>query len=330
MTQWPCVSLPGASLRDRTTIRVGGPVEWLLEPADPEQLREAVVCARENGVPFRILGGGANVVVDDVGLAGAVISTERLNRVFRPTEFAGGEEEAFDEDLPSGRMAPPDPSMDPRLVAWAGLPLPKLCRAARDLGYSGLEKMAGVPGQLGGGIAMNAGGKDPDGTLWQMSDVVERIRVIDAGGEFRDLDADEWTPSYRDGALGNAIVAAAVLRFEPRPKLQVIEDSKEYLRRKNAVQPVTERSAGCVWKNPDPEVSGGKTAGLLVDEAGLKGASEGDAIISERHGNFLVNRGAASAADVFRLIERVEAEVRERSGVILEREVKLWRAESQR
>ena len=92
-------------------------------------------------------------------------------------------------------MAPPDPADDPRLVAWAGVPLPKLCRAARDLGYSGLEKMAGVPGQLGGGIAMNAGGKDPDGTLWQMSDVVERIRLVGSDGEFRTSTRRSGRPS---------------------------------------------------------------------------------------------------------------------------------------
>jgi len=323
--QWPCASLRGADLRARTTIRVGGPVEWLLEPADPEQLREALSAARERGMAVRVLGGGANLVVDDAGLPGVVIATERLSRIFRPTEFAGGEDEGLAGDLPSGRMAQPDPAEDPRLVVWAGAPLPKLCRAARDLGYSGLEKMSGVPGQVGGGIAMNAGGKDPDGTLWQMSDVVERIRVVTQDGDFRDVDRAEWEPVYRDGRLGADVVAAAVLRFEPRPRAEVTEASKEYLRRKNAVQPVSEKSAGCVWKNPDPEVSGGMTAGQLVQDVGARGRRRGDALISERHGNFLLNAGAASAADVFALIEEVEAMVAEARGVALEREVKLWR-----
>ena len=321
--QWPCASLPGADLKERTTLRVGGPVGWLLEPADPEQLREAIVVARDRGVPTRILGGGANVVVDDVGLEGVVISTERLNRIFRPGDLSA--EETLDETLPSARVAPPDPAEDPRLVVWGGVPLPKLCRAARDLGYSGLEKMAGVPGHVGGGIAMNAGGKDPDGSLWQMSDVVERIRVVNPAGEMEDITRDRWAPEYRDGKLGDAIVAGAVLRFEPRSKAEVYEASKEYLRRKNAVQPVTERSAGCVFKNPDPERSGGRTAGLLVDEAGGKGRQRGDAMISERHGNFLINRGGASAADVFGLIHEIQDLVAERFGVELECEVKLWR-----
>lgn len=323
--RWPCASLAGADLAARTTLRVGGPVEWLLEPAHPEELRDAVVAARDAGFEPRILGGGANLVIDDRGLPGVVIATDRMNRVFRPMAAADDGAAALDEVLPSARMAPPPPAEDPRLVAWAGVPLPKLCRAARDLGFSGLEKMSGVPGQLGGGVAMNAGGKDPGGGLWQMSDVVELLRVVGLDGEFRDVPASEWAPEYRDGRLEGAVVAGAVLRFEPRPRLQVVEDSKEYLRRKNAVQPVTEWSAGCVFKNPDPEVSGGRTAGQLVDEAGGKGRRRGGAVISERHGNFLVNRGGASAADVFGLIEEIRALVAERSGVVLEHEVKLWR-----
>ena len=124
--------------------------------------------------------------------------------------------------------------------------------------------------------------------------------------------------------------AGAVLRFEPRSKMEVAEASREYLRRKNAVQPVTERSAGCVFKNPDPERSGGKTAGLLVDEAGGKGRRRGDATISDRHGNFLINQGAATAADVFGLIEEIQDLVAQRTGLELECEVKLWRGNGER
>lgn len=327
--QWPCASLPNADLKDRTTLRVGGPVEWLLEPATPEELRQAIVRARERGFEPRILGGGANLIIDDAGLAGVVITTDRMNRVFRPVEGPPAEDgpgpRVLDEPLPSSQMVQPDPALDPRLVGWGGLPLPKLCRTARDLGYSGLEKMAGVPGQLGGGIAMNAGGKDASGTLWQMSDVVELIRVVGEDGEFHDVERADWSPRYRDGRLGGQVVAAAVLRFEPRPRAEVIESSKAYLRRKNAVQPVTEWSAGCVFKNPDPEESGGRTAGQLVDAAGGKGLRRGDAAISDRHGNFLVNRGNARAVDVFELIEHVEQLVADDFGIALEREVRIWR-----
>ena len=316
---WPCASVADAPLRDRTTLRVGGTVEWLLEPADPEELRAALSAVRERGLALRVLGGGANVVIDDGQLPGVVVTTDRMRRIFRPSQLS--EPEApLDASMPSGQVAPDDVSADPRLVCWAGATLPGLCRAARDLGLSGLEKMAGVPGHVGGGIAMNAGGKG-----WQMWDVVEVVRVVDEAGEFRDITREEWSPSYRDAHLGDLIVASTVLRFEPRPRLEVQEATREYLRAKNAVQPVSERSAGCIFKNPDPELSGGRTAGQLVDEVGGKGRRIGDALISERHGNFLINAGNASARDVFTLIEETRARVLDRSGVDLEPEVKLWR-----
>lgn len=317
-TSWPCASVAEAPLAGRTTIRVGGRAEWLLEPATPDELRAALVAARERELPVRILGGGANVVIDDGVLPGVVVTTDRMRRVFRPSQLAGPD--PLDADVPTGRSAPEDPAADPRLVCWAGTTLPALCRAARDLGYSGLEKMAGVPGQVGGGIAMNAGGRG-----WQMWDVVEVVRVVDTGGAYRDIARADWSPSYRDAHLGDLVVAGAVLRFTPAPKREVQEAVRDYLRAKNAVQPVSEWSAGCVFKNPDPEASGGRTAGQLVDEAGGKGRRRGDAVISERHGNFLVNTGAATAADVFGLIADVQALVADRFGVALEPEVKLWR-----
>jgi len=316
---WPCVSLPEASLADRTTLRVGGRVEWLLEPATPDELRAALSAVRERGFSYRILGGGANVVIDDGLLPGVIIATDRMKRLFRPTS-ATDEHAPLDAVAPTGALVHDDIARDPRLVVWAGVELPALCRAARDLGLSGLEKMAGVPGQVGGGIAMNAGGKG-----WQMWDVVELVRVVDEHGEFRDIRRTEWQPEYRDAHLGALVVAGAVLRFEPRPKAEVQAATREYLRQKNAVQPVRLLSAGCVFKNPDPEASGGLTAGQLLDQAGAKGRRRGGALISEQHANFLVNAGGASAADVFGLIDEVRQRVVERFGVLLETEVKLWR-----
>lgn len=316
---WPCASLADAPLAERTTLRVGGRAEWLLEPADPEELRLALCAVRERGLTLRVLGGGANVVIDDGVLPGAIVTTDRMRRIFRPGQVQG--DDLLDAELPSGAMVMGDAAEDPRLVCWAGTTLPALCRAARDLGLSGLEQMAGVPGQVGGGIAMNAGGKG-----WQMWDVVERVRVVDERGEFRDIDRADWEPSYRDARLGELIVASAVLRFEPRPKAEVQEAVRTYLRAKNAVQPVSLWSAGCIFKNPDPERSEGRTAGQLIDQAGGKGRRRGGAVISEQHGNFLVNTGGATAREVFGLIDELQALVAERFGVALEPEVKLWRA----
>ncbi|MEZ6014094.1 MAG: UDP-N-acetylmuramate dehydrogenase [Planctomycetota bacterium] len=319
-TTWPCASLADAPLAERTTLRVGGRVEWLLEPRDPEELQAAITAVRERGLRLRILGGGANVVIDDGVLPGVIVTTDRMRRIFRPGQVQG--DDMFDPELPSGAMALDAASDDPRLVCWAGAPLPALCRAARDLALSGLEKMAGVPGQVGGGIAMNAGGQG-----WQMWDVVERVRLIDAAGEFRDIERADWQPEYRDAKLGELIVASAVLRFTPRPKAEVQAAVRDYLRAKNAVQPVSAWSAGCVFKNPDPERSGGRSAGQLIDQAGGKGRRRGGAVISELHGNFLVNTGDATARDVFGLIEELQALVRDRFDVELAPEVKLWHAD---
>lgn len=315
---WPCAALASAPLAGRTTLRVGGEAEWLLEPASPDELREAWQAARERGWRPRLLGGGANLVIADGLLPGVVIATERMNRVFRPMDMGTGKEE-FEREAPPGEVAPPSPADDPRLVAWAGLPLPALVRAMRDLGFSGLEGLAGVPGHLGGGIAMNAGGRW--GEMWS---AVQTVRLLDAEGEFIDLQASEAQPTYRNGNLGGRIVVGAILRFEPEPKLVVAQRIREWIAEKNRVQPVSERSAGCVFKNPDPELSDGRSAGQLVDQAGLLGMERGDAIISPRHGNFLVNRGSARAEDVIGLLDEVRARVAERFGVELEFEVKRW------
>lgn len=298
----------------------------LLEPADPDEFRAAYRACLERGIVPRILGGGANLLVADGVLPGVVIATERLRRIFRPGAGAESEQEAldqapeeFDMQLPSGKMVQDDPARDPRLVVWAGCTLPALLRAARDLGYSGLEGIVGVPGSLGGGVAMNAGGRWGD--MW---DVVESVRVLDGTGEFKDLARADCTPTYRNGGLGNEWVVGAVLKFEPKPRPLIQEAMSDYLRTKNKVQPVTEWSAGCIFKNPPAEVSDGRSAGQLVEQSGAKELTCGDAVVSGRHGNFIVNKGKARAADVFELMETVRKHVLDATGVELEYEVERW------
>jgi len=296
-------------------MRVGGRVEWLLEPGDPDELREAYVALREAGYVPRLLGGGANLLIEGGRLPGAVIATERMRRLFRP----GAEGE--DESIPTARVAPLERERDPRLVAWCGATLPSLVKAARELGWTGLEGLAGVPGHLGGGLAMNAGGRWGD--LW---DVVESVRVLEPTGELVDLQRAECSPTYRDGRLGERIAVGAVLRLEVDSIQAVKERTREYLIEKNRVQPVSEWSSGCIFKNPDPERSGGRSAGQLVEEAGGKQLSRGDAVVSSLHGNFIVNRGAATADDVLSLIAELQERVAQATGIRLETEVRVWRA----
>jgi UDP-N-acetylmuramate dehydrogenase len=301
-------------------MHVGGRAEWLLEPATPAELVAAYQACRERGLAIRILGGGANLLIDDRLLAAAVITTARLNRLFRaPAEQDAAAALASDE-ADATRVAPPSRETNPRFVAWAGATMPAIVRAASELGWSGLEGLAGVPGNLGGGIAMNAGGKWGD--VWG---VVERVRVLDVDGTVRDLARAECSPGYRDGGLGSSIVLGAVLAFRVDDPTSVKERVRDYLLEKRRVQPVTEWSAGCIFKNPPKETSDGRSAGKLIDDAGCKGLARGDAFVSELHANFIVNRGAATAADVLALIEDVRERVARASGVALETEVKIWR-----
>jgi len=302
-------------------MRVGGRAEVLLEPADPKELREAVVAVRERGLELRMLGGGANLIIADGVLPGAVICTDRMRRVFRPNEANSGEEDALglvDGIEPSARVAF-DRESDPRLVVWCGTKMPGLAHTAAKLGWTGLEGLVGVPGSIGGGLAMNAGGRW--GEIWS---VVERVLLIDAEGELVEKTREECNPSYRNGDLGDSIAMSAVLQLGVETVPAVTERSRQFLIEKNKVQPVSERSAGCIFKNPDPELSDGRSAGQLVDQAGCKGREKGAAIVSPLHGNFITNRGGARATDVLALIDEVRQVVADDSGVQLEIEVKRW------
>ena len=318
LKSWPCAALAGAELASRTTIGVGGSVEWLLEPATPEELRRAIGAAREAGFEPRILGGGANLIVAEGVLPGVVIATDRLQRVFR-LEANVPSEESLRAIGPDDRLAPQSPGENARIVAWAGASMPRIVSTTQKLGWTGFEGLVGVPGNVGGGIAMNAGGRW--GEMW---DVVERVLLVAEDGSFVEKAREECQPTYRNGQLGRAIVASAVLRFRPDEKAAVFERCRDYLKQKKDAQPVTERSAGCVWKNPDQSKSGGLSAGKLVEQCGGKGKSRGDAVVSPLHGNFIVNRGKATATDVLTLIEDVHDLVAQKTGISLEREVKVW------
>ncbi len=300
-------------------MRVGGAAEWLLEPATPEELRQAVVAARADGIEPRILGGGANLIVDDGVLPGVVITTDRIKRLFRPEPARDASTRDATEMEP--RIAPAPREQGLAFVAWCGTSMPKLVNAAAELGWSGVEGLAGVPGNVGGGIAMNAGGKW--GEMW---DVVERVLVVTEDGELEELERAQCTPRYRNGGLGQKIVVSALLRFRLDDVAAVKERGRSFLLEKNRAQPVTAWSAGCVFKNPDREKSGGRSAGLLVEQCGLKGRVVGDAIVSPQHGNFIVNRGKATARDVFELIRQVQDVVAQQTGIALEMEAKVWRA----
>ncbi|HTF89902.1 MAG TPA: FAD-binding protein [Planctomycetota bacterium] len=303
-------------------MRVGGRAEWLIEPANPEELVSAWAAARERHYLPRILGGGANLVIEDGDLRGVVMSTSRLRYILRPNYNEDPQNEwSLSEERKGSPQGPTDPS-DRRLVAWCGATIPGLVRTATELGWSGLEGLAGVPGQVGGAVAMNAGGRWGD--MW---DVIESVRVLDGiTGHVLDLPREQCHPSYRNGGLPGFVVLGAVVRLAPSTRPEVYAKVREYLEIKRSVQPVTESSAGCIFKNPPREISDGRSAGKLIEDVGGKSLSRGAAVVSPLHGNFIVNTGGASAADVLTLIEDVRDLVREKTGIELATEVKMWRA----
>ena len=306
-------------------MRVGGHVEWLLEPSHPDQLVVAWNLARGRGLRPRILGGGANLIVEDGEHPGVVFATERLSRVFRPhpdvsdASVEEGGRDVYDPVLP--QVDAFDGDADPRLVAWAGARLPGLVRAAQQLGWRGLEGLVGVPGQLGGAVSMNAGGRW--GEIW---DVIESVRLLLPDGSLVQRERGECEPRYRNGNLEGAVLLGAVLRLEPEDPQTIRDRMRSYLADKHAAQPLTERSSGCIFRNPDPELSDGRTAGKLLDECGAKEHSRGTARVSPKHANFIVNRGDARASDVIDLMALMRGCVADRTGIELEREVEIWPA----
>ena len=270
-----------------TTLRIGGPAELFLEPARPEDFGRALGDLEKQGIPWRILGGGANTLAPDSGVPGAVIQTGQMRRVFREGEV---------------------------LRVWPGVSLPGVVRTACELGLSGLERLIGVPGQIGGALAMNAGSSD-----WGIWDEVEEVTLWLPDGRWVRRTPEEVQPRYRDGNLAGTVVLEAAVRLRPDSVEAIRQRQEEHLKRKNASQPVTLSSAGCAFRNPP-----GDSAGRLLDAAGMKGVREGAAQVSERHANFVVNTGGASAAQVRTLLTRMAEAVRDAFGIELRREMVVW------
>jgi UDP-N-acetylmuramate dehydrogenase len=284
--------LRGEALRDaplapRTSIRVGGPADLLFRPADVDDLVACLRGARELGVPLHVLGGGANTLVADAGVRGVVL---RL-----PPDLA------------------PEAAAPPRLLLPAGLPTGRAVQRAHAAGLVGAEFLRGIPGTLGGALAMNAGTR-----AGEMKDVVEHVEVATPDG-VGDLPARALGFAYRTCALPpGAVVTRIGLLLAPGDVAAAARTMEEEWDLRARGQPLDQPSFGSTFRNPP-----GDFAGRLVEAAGLKGHRIGGAAVSERHANFIVNLGQATARDVTALIRLMRERVRERFGVALETEVRL-------
>ncbi len=275
-----------APLRDYTSFRIGGPADVLVTPVDIEDLARLVRQAKAEKMPIFVIGG-TNLLVRDGGIRGVVVSLGKFNAI---------------------REEP-----DHVLYAEGGVGMPTLLRHAISRSLSGLEWAAGIPGTAAGCVVMNAGTR-----LGEMKEVVKAVRLVDPHGEIVDCPASAIAFSYRRARLPQGIVAGVWMQLKPAPRGKIETTVKDYLRYRKETQPLTLPNAGCVFKNPERE-----PAGQLIESVGLKGARVGDAQVSEKHANWVVNLGKASAADVIALIKQVGRAVESKTGITLELELKI-------
>ena len=276
-------------LAEHTWFGLGGRARYMVHPPTVESLGELLVSAVKSGIPVKVLGGGANVLVRDDGFDGLVIRLDE--QPFNHLEIDG-------ESVRAG----------------AGVDLMRLTRECCRRGLTGLECLAGIPGTVGGAIRMNAGGR-----FGEIGESVETVDVVLPDGRTQRLCREDVGFGYRHTRLGDAVVTAATLRLRQGDPDEVYARYREIWQVKKAAQPMADHSAGCIFANPD-----GDSAGRLIDEAGLKGSVCGKARVSPRHANFIVADKGAKAADVLALIDRIRQTVHDEFGTDLDLEIDVW------
>ncbi|MCG3202319.1 MAG: UDP-N-acetylenolpyruvoylglucosamine reductase [Gammaproteobacteria bacterium] len=285
--------LRGCTLRDEpmsrhTSWRVGGPADCYFEPADMQDLA-LFLAALPAGEPLLWIGLGSNLLVRDGGVRGTVINTGGLSAL----EWVGGG----------------------RLRAEAGVPCAKVARTSARAGYTGAEFLCGIPGSMGGALAMNAGAFG--GETWA---IVERVETIDRSGTLRKRERKEFDIGYREVRMPatEEWFVAALLAVQPDAQGGGETRIRNLLARRSVTQPTGQPSCGSVFRNPPED-----HAGRLIEAAGLKGRRVGRAFVSEKHANFIITEDGARAGDVESLINLVQQEVQMRSGIRLSPEVRI-------
>jgi len=278
----------GEPMRLHTSFKIGGPADFWLSPASAEEIASARREAQALGLPVMVLGNGSNLLVSDLGIEGLVIQIGE--------DFAGITVEGD------------------TIIAQSGARLSRVCLAAQAAGLSGLEFAYGIPGNVGGAVTMDAGAYG--GEVGQR---ITRIRVLNGEGEILTVPAENMRFAYRHSRVMEEdwIVLDAAFRLEAGDPAAIRETMEDISARRRDKQPLNFPSAGSVFKRPE-----GYFAGKLIEDAGLKGASVGDAQVSEKHAGFIVNKGHATCRDVEALIEQIQKTVRERFGVELEPELR--------
>jgi UDP-N-acetylmuramate dehydrogenase len=276
-------------LAPRTWLRMGGPAEYFAEPRDIDELTALVRRCAEAQLPLRVLGGGSNILVREEGVPGVVLhlSSPALTGI-----------------TANGRI----------VTAGGGARLGHVLSLSVREGLAGLESLVGIPGTIGGALRGNAGGRGGDIGQWTW-----RATVMTRAGQIIERAREDLVFEYRQSSLDELVIVSAQFQLEPEDPDELTRRMQQQWIVKKAALPLAHQPSGCIFRNPR-----GMSAGMLIDQAGLKGTRVGGAEISERHGNFIVADEQASSQDVLRLIDLVRSRVAERMGVELETEIEIW------
>ncbi len=275
-------------LSEHTSLKIGGPADVMAFPQDEGDLKDLLSFAGAKDFPFFVIGGGTNLLVRDGGIRGIVIN---MSEGFRDMVW-----------------------QDNKAVIGSGVRLAEILNHCREAGLSGFEFAAGIPGTLGGAVAMNAGAYGSE-----MKDVVEGVELIGRKGQRLFMPRSEINFSYRKAELPKgALVVRAHMGFVKRSAEEVREKIRELREKRRSTSAINLPNAGSIFRNPE-----GTFAGKLIEEAGLKGERSGDAAVSDVHANYIVNLGRARAKDVLTLMALVRDRVYSRKGIVLEPEIKV-------
>lgn len=283
-------------LSNFTTMQVGGIARYFSEPSTEEELCELLEFAKTENIPYFILGKGSNVIFPDEGFPGLVITLIHYEQ----------DKIIFDPGAPV-------------VTASAGIHLYRLVVACRERGLGGAEFLCNVPGTVGGGVIMNAGFSRFSGQSNEIGDLIEEICVLNKDGQKEILTKDKLKFSYRHSNLEGKIVLSATFRLWRRKPEDIQKEIRSNFDYRNAKQDLKHPSSGSVFKNPEPPTP---SAGKLIDQLGLKGLRVGDAQVSDKHGNYIINLGNAKSSDIWALIDQIQRKVFDATGISLEPEVK--------
>ncbi len=278
-----------------TSVKIGGPADILFYPQDLEDLKNALVFCHEKDLSHFVIGNGSNLLVRDGGVRGLVVRLNRILNTYKTEEN-------------------PEDDITVILSTDAGVMLPKLVELSKQNGWSGLESLYGVPGTVGGALLMNAGTREGE-----IGDSVLEITALENNGRIKTYSKKRLHFEYRDLKIPRSeiILSAKLLLKKSDPKT-VMEKVEFFQKRRHQTQPLDQPSMGSVFKNPSK-----KFAAQLIEELGLKGVRVGGARVSEKHSNWIVNEGGATAQDILILIGLVRDKVKEVTGIRLETEVKV-------